>query len=240
MRTPAELAEAGSRLLIAGCDPALSMLNECLGSSTTEIISVPCSSRCALDWLKGGLIHAAGSHLLDRNTSVYNLPVIQSLFPAGSVRVVTLALWEQGLVVRHGNPKSIWSIADLVGKNVRFINREKGSGSRDLLDSELRGAGIPSGRVNGYQRIAHGHLAVTSAVAAGTADCCIAPRSAARCFGLDFIPLVIERFDLALAKSSLKLPAAKALLDLLNRSRFRNKLQTIAGYDTAHTGEMLL
>ncbi len=230
----------GKRLLLAGCDPALSVLSEALHSSGIEIINVPCSSRQALQWLKQGRVHAAGSHLLDRTTGDYNLPIIRRLLPKASVRVITFAVWEQGLVLQHGNPKSIRSIADLGGSDVMLMNREKGSGSRDLLDTGLRRSGIPFKRVRGYDSVARGHLAAAWAVATGTADCCIAPRSAARRFGLDFVPLAVERFDLTFPQASLDLPAAKALFDLLNRSHLRKKLECIAGYDTAHTGEVLV
>jgi len=240
IKSAAGLPEEGKRLLLAGCDPALSLLNDELHSSGIEIVSVPCSSRCALHWLKQGRVHAAGSHLLDHTTGDYNLPIIRRLLPSGSVRVVTFAVWEQGLVVRHGNPKSIRSIADFAKKRVTLMNREKGSGSRDLLDTGLRQFGVQPQQVKGYGSIAQGHLAAAYAVAAGTADCCVAPRSASRRFGLDFIPLAVERFDLSFTRASLELPAAKALLDVLNRSHLRKKLQRIAGYDTEHTGKVLI
>ena len=132
------------------------------------------------------------------------------------------------------------SLADLVNPKVTLINREKGSGSRDLLDSGLREFGIDKKLVAGYTAIAPGHLAAAYAVAVGSVDCCIAPQSAARCFGLDFVPLTVQRFDLTLAKRTLELPAAKALFDLLNRSAFRKKLECIAGYDTSKTGAVLM
>ncbi len=238
IKTPTAVREG--RLLVAGCDPALSLLNELLASSGSEILGVPCSSRRALDWLRRGSVHAAGSHLLDRASGDYNLPVIRRLFPAGAVRVVNFAVWEQGLVLQRGNPKSIRSVADLGGNGITIANRERGSGSRDLLDSSFRKLGIHGENVKGYDSVAAGHLAAAYAVAAGSADCCIAPRSAARCFGLDFVPLAVERFDLSLTRASLELPAAKALLDVLNRSDLRKKLHSIAGYDTAHTGEVLI
>jgi molybdate-binding protein len=240
IKSPAGLPEDGKRLLLAGCDPALSLLHDGLRTSGIEIVGVPCSSRRALQWLKQGRVHAAGSHLLDRATGDYNLPIIRRLLSNAPIRVVTFAVWEQGLVLPRGNPKGIRSIADLVGNNVTIVNREKGSGSRDLLDAGLRRCGIPFERVGGYNCIVQGHLAAAYAVAAGTAGCCIAPRSAARRFGLNFLPLAVERFDLSLTQASLELPAAKALLDLLNRSSLRNKLQCVAGYDTAHTGEILI
>ena len=240
IKSAAASLEGGKRLLIAGCDPALSLLHELLSPSHIEILCVSCSSSWALRWLKKGKVHAAGSHLLDRRTGDYNLPAIRRVLPKASVRVVTFAVWEQGLVVTRGNPKSIRSLADLAGNRVKLMNRERGSGSRDLLDSGLRQFGIPSEQIRGYNSIAHGHLAAAHAVATGTADCCIALRSAARCFGLDFIPLAVERFDLTFMRPTLGLPAAQAVLDLLNRSSLRKKLQSIAGYDTAHTGEILV
>jgi putative molybdopterin biosynthesis protein len=240
IKSPGGLLESDKQLLLAGCDPALSLVHELLSPAGIDIVCVSCSSRWALRWLKQGKIHAAGSHLFDRATGDYNVPIIRRLLPNISLRVVTFAVWEQGLVLRHGNPKGIRSIADLARKDVVLMNREKGSGSRDLLDTGLHQLGIKPARVRGYNSIAQGHLAAAYAVAAGTADCCIAPRSASRCFGLDFIPLAVERFDVSFTRASLELPATKALLDLLNRSSLRKKLQCIAGYDTAHTGEVLV
>ena len=239
VKSPVGTLETSERLLLAGCDPALSLLNETLQASGIEIVSVPSSSRCALQWLKQGRVHAAGSHLLDRTTGEYNVPIIRR-FLSDSARVITFAVWEQGLVVRRGNPKRVRSIADLGGKRVRLTNREKGSGSRDLLDAGLRESDIPSEQVTGYNSVAPGHLAAAYTVASGIADCCIAPRSASRCFGLDFIPLAVERFDLSFSQASFEFPATKALLDTLNRSNFRKKLQCLAGYDTTHTGQVLV
>jgi putative molybdopterin biosynthesis protein len=152
--------------------------------------------------------------------------------------VVTFAIWEQGLVTRAGSP--IRSVDDLTKKGTRLMNREKGAGSREVLDQHLRAAGIPAERVLGYDRIATGHMPAAQAVGEGEADCCIATRSAARAFGLHFIPLATERYDLVIRRQFAKLPAIEALLDALNRSALRRKLEILAGYDTAHTGEVLV
>jgi putative molybdopterin biosynthesis protein len=221
------------RLLIAGCDPGISLLSRHL-----DIVIAPCTSRQALQWLKQGKVHVAGTHLRDSTTGDYNLPIVKHLFPQGTVKVVTFAVWQQGLVTRAGS--DIRGIDDLVRKNVRIINREKGAGSRDVLDQHLRGAGIPSDRVTGYDRIATGHLPAAQAVSQGEADCCIATRSAARAFGLNFIPLTTERYDLVIRRQHAKLPAMQALFDVLNRSALRRKLELLAGYDTTHTGEVLV
>ncbi len=227
-------------LLIAGCDPALSFFEQLFRPQGFRVVTVPCSSRMALDWLKQRRVHVAGSHLRDAVSGEYNLPDVRRLFPKGGVIVVTFAAWEQGLVTGRGNPKAIRSVGDLGRKGVSIINRQKGSGSRSLLDSGLKSAGIQSKAVTGYDRIAEGHLPAAYGVASGSADCCVATRSAARCFGLEFSPLAAERFDLVMMKTTCETPAGAALLDVLNRSGLRQKLRTIAGYDTGRTGAIVM
>lgn len=221
------------RLLIAGCDPGISLLARHL-----DIVVAPSTSRQALDWLKQGKVHVAGTHLRDTLTGDYNVPIVNRLFPPGSVKVVTFAIWEQGLVTRAGSP--IRGVEDLMKKGARLMNREKGAGSREVLDQHLRAAGIPAARIEGYDRIATGHLPAAQSVANNETDCCIATRSAARAFGLHFIPLATERYDLVIRRQFAKLPAVENLLDALNRSALRRKLELLAGYDTAHTGEVLV
>jgi molybdopterin molybdotransferase/putative molybdopterin biosynthesis protein len=234
-KSKAQLFQEGDekRLLIAGCDPGISLIARHL-----DIVTAPCTSRQALQWLKQGKVHVAGTHLRDSASGDYNLPIVKHLFPQGTVKVVTFAIWEQGLVTRTGS--HIRGVDDLVRKDLRIVNREKGSGSRELLDQHLRAAGIPSERINGYDRIAAGHLPAAQAVSLGEADCCIATRSAARAFGLNFIPLATERYDLVIRRQYAKLPAMEALFDALNRSALRRKLELLAGYDTTHTGEVLV
>jgi molybdopterin molybdotransferase/putative molybdopterin biosynthesis protein len=233
--------EDAKRLLVAGCDPGISLLAQHLGRfNDVDLVVAPSSSHQALEWLKEGKVHVAGSHLRDGSSGEYNLPAIKRLFPPSAVKVVTFALWEQGFVITAANPKNIRTVEDLARKDVCIVNREKGAGSRELLDRLLRQAGIPSGRLKGYDRIAFGHLPAALAVSLGDADCCIATRSAARAFGLAFVPLAIERYDLVLRRQYSKLPAVEALLDTLNRAAIRRKLEILAGYDTRHTGEVLV
>jgi putative molybdopterin biosynthesis protein len=237
---PADESE-GKRILVAGCDPGISLLTHHLAKTQgVDLVVAASSSQQALEWLKEDLVHVAGSHLRDVATGDYNLPAIHRMFPHGSVKAVTFAIWEQGLVFTGGNPKNIREVGDLARKDIRFINREKGAGSRDLLDRELRRAGIAPATVRGYDKIAYGHLPAALAVSSGDADCCIATRSAAQAFGLDFLPLATERYDLVIRRSFAKLPAVEALLDGLNRSAIRRKLELLAGYDTSHTGEVRL
>ena len=233
--------EDGKRLLVAGCDPGISLLAQHLTRfDDVDLVVAPSSSQQALEWLKEGKVHVAGSHLRDVSSGEYNLPAIKRLFPKGAVKVVTFAIWEQGLVFQSGNPKSIRGVEDLTKRNVRIVNREKGAGSRELLDQNLRAAGISADKVKGYDRIARGHLPAALAVSLGEADCCIATRSAAHAFGLSFIPLATERYDLVVRRQYVRLPSVQAVFDLLNRSAIRRKLEILAGYDTSHTGEVLV
>jgi putative molybdopterin biosynthesis protein len=228
-----------NRLVVAGCDPGMSVLARHVEKAGVELVPVHANSSKALQLLKAGLIHIAGSHLRDEATGESNLVSVRKLFPRGGVAVFTFAVWEEGFVVAKRNPKSIRDIADLTREGVRMINREPGAGSRALLDSGLRHLGIRRDSVRGYQTIARGHLPAAWQVRLGNADCCIATRGAARVLGLDFIPLVSERYDLVLRKQHLSLPAVQVLLDTLNRNALRRELESLGGYDTATAGKQV-
>ena len=231
---------AQKRLVLAGCDPATSLLARMVEKiSGVEIVSAAASSTLALSWLKEGKVHIAGSHLEDPKTGEFNLPFIRREFPGEDVSVVTFARWEEGLVTAPGNPKGIRKVEDLARKNVRFVNREPGSGSRALLDKLLAGSGVETGKVCGYDRVAYGHLAAAYGVVSQEADVCLATRSAARAFGLGFIPLHSERYDLVMRRRTSDFPAVKAFLDVLQRATLRRKLEVLAGYDTSETGAVV-
>jgi putative molybdopterin biosynthesis protein len=235
-----EESGAQKRLVLAGCDPATGLLARMVEKiGGVEIVSAAASSKLALTWLSEDKVHIAGSHLEDAKTGEFNLPYIRKVFPDGDFTVVTFARWEEGLVVAPGNPKAIRKIEDLARKNVRFVNREPGSGSRALLDKCLEKAGVGAHQVLGYERIAYGHLAAAYCVVSQEADVCLATRSAAQTFGLTFIPLHSERYDLVMRKRTTDLPAAKAFLDVLQRATLRRKLEVLAGYDTSDTGALV-
>jgi putative molybdopterin biosynthesis protein len=231
---------AQSRLVLAGCDPAMHLLARMVEKAAgVEIISAPASSKLALTWLKEGKVHIAGTHLEDQSTGEFNLPFIRKEFPVADMLVVTFASWEEGLVSAPGNPKRIRKVEDLTRKDIRFVNRELGSGSRALLDQLLAKGGIGAAKVRGYDRVASGHLAAAYRVLSGDADSCLATRSAAQAFGLDFTPLRSERYDLAMRQATADLPAVKAFLDVLQRATLRRKLEVLAGYDTSQTGRLV-
>jgi putative molybdopterin biosynthesis protein len=229
-----------SRLLIAGCDPAMPALARyLLKHANIEVITAGCSSTLAMQRLKERKIHIGGTHLRSESKEGSSLEVIEKFFPKGGIRVATFASWEEGFVVANGNPKKITRPEDLGRKDLMLVNREVGSGSRYLLDSLLLKAGIPPAKVRGYQRIADGHILAAWHVHSGQADCCIATRASARVFGLDFIPLVTERFDLIIPDRFWDMSAVQTLMDILNRSSLRRELEALGGYDTSQTGRLV-
>ena len=223
---------AEGRLLIAGCDPAVSVLSRHLQRAKVELVSAPVNSSLALDLLRRRLTHVAGTHLgkaAEKIAAAAGRP--------GRFEIFRLAVWEQGLVLARGNPRKIRTVEHLANPLVRLANRERGSGSRQLLDARLRAEGIPRGAVQGYDdEPAAGHLAAAWRVYAGAADCCVATRSAAWAFGLDFLPLASERYDLVIRKEHLSLPAVARLIETLNHAALRRELETLCGYDTRDTG----
>jgi molybdate-binding protein/DNA-binding XRE family transcriptional regulator len=232
--------ELGNRILVAGCDPAISVLARHLQPAGIELVLVHRNSSQALQLLKKGAVHIAGVHLKDEASGESNIPEIKRQFPNGAIAVISFSVWEEGIVTARGNPKRIDGVADLARPDISLMNRESGSGSRILLDSHLKRLGISGRRVRGYDQIALGHLPAAWQVRCGVADCCIATRAAAKIYGLSFSPLVSERYDFAIRKKHLDLPTLQTLLDALNRSRFRRELESFGGYDTKTTGQRML
>lgn len=227
-------------ILVAGCDPGISVLGRHMQPTGVDLVLVHRNSSQALTLLKEGCVHIAGTHLRDESTGESNVPEVGRLFPKNSIAVVTFAVWEEGIVTARGNPKGIAGIEDLARADISIVNREKGAGSRNLLDSHLKQLKIPTKSVRGYGRAAAGHLPAAWQVRLGAADCCIATRAAARVFGLGFIPLVSERYDLAIRRRHLESPAIQTLLETLNRLSFRRELESFGGYDTRAAGQRIL
>lgn len=229
-----------NRLLVAGCDPGISVLSRHVQAEGIELVLAHRNSSQALSLLKEGCVHIAGTHLRDEASGESNLPEIGRLFSKNSVAVISFATWEQGLVTARGNPRSIRGIDDFSRKDIRIVNREKGSGSRTLLDARLKRTGIATRSVRGYDDLASGHLPAAWRVQFGAVDCCIATGAAARLFGLHFVPLVSERYDLVIRRQDLDLPQMQNLLDTLCRSNFRRELEGLGGYDTRVAGLRVL
>ncbi|HEX5493187.1 MAG TPA: molybdopterin biosynthesis protein [Mycobacteriales bacterium] len=190
--------------------------------------------------LRDGLCHLAGSHLLDPATGEYTLPYVDRLLGADAdIAVVRLAHRDQGLIVAPGNPLNVGGVEDLTRSGLRYVNRQRGAGTRVLLDHELTRRGIDPARVSGYSREAHTHLAVAAAVAAGRADAGMGILAAARAFDLDFVPAAQEPYDLVLRASVLSDELLAPLWALLDVAEFRDAVEALGGYSCAETGRRI-
>ncbi len=216
-------------------DLALEHIAEHLGKHV-NLLSLPVGSLDGLVNLRQGLCQISGSHLLDENGE-YNTPFVRHLFPDREVEVVTLAYRTQGLIVAEGNPKKIKSLNDLVRSNVRFVNRNAGSGTRLWLDAELRRQKLSVEKIAGYQNPVKTHSEAASLIQVGKADVSLGLQAAAHQHGLDFIPLFEERYDIVLPREEEK--NLNPLLDFIQTADFRALLSSLTGYNARHTGEMV-
>ena len=189
--------------------------------------------------LRDGLCHLAGSHLLDPASGEYTLPYLDRILGGRPVAVIRLAHRDQGLIVQPGNPLGLTEIKDLARAGVRYVNRQRGAGTRVLLDHQLRLLGISPEAVDGYQREQHTHLAVAAAVAAGRADTGLGIMAAARAFGLDFVPVTREPYDLVVPVAALDGPLLAPLWALLDSDPFRAEVAALGGYATEEMGRRI-
>jgi putative molybdopterin biosynthesis protein len=190
--------------------------------------------------LKRGEAHLAGTHLLDEETGEYNVSYIKKLIPDKKVVLVNLAYRTQGFIVPKGNPKGIKGFKDLARKDVVFVNRQAGAGTRLLTDLYLRKMSIDPKDVNGYHHEEYTHMAVAAAVLSGAADTGLAVLSAAQALGLDFIPVAQERYDLAILQEFYDTPMLQALLGIIREDRaFREQIVAMGGYDVSEMGKVI-
>ena len=189
--------------------------------------------------LRQGRSHLGGSHLFDAGTKTYNIPYIRRYLPDLPLKLINLAWRQQGLMVLPGNPENIHTIADLTRKGVRFINRQRGAGTRVLLDYLLQEEGLEAGAIQGYEREEYTHMAVAVNVLSGTADAGLGILAAARALGLDFIPLLPERYDLVVPESTFHDPRFQTLLAVIRSDAFQDAAQDLGGYDLQDCGKIL-
>ncbi len=230
--------EAIERTVVAAGshDPMLDLLGQFLAArfSGYRLASANVGSLGGLVAQRRGEAHLSGTHLLDPDTGEYNVPTIRRTLGDLPVLVVTFAHREQGLIVAAGNPLGIRSLDDL--PRARYVNRQRGAGTRVLLDYELARRGIVPEQIEGYEREEYTHLAVAAAVASGSADCGLGIRSAAMALELDFIPMTHERYDLVIPRAYLALPMIEHTLALLHDAEFRAAVAAQPGYDVTEMG----
>lgn len=207
---------------------------------TLSLVSTNVGSLGGLVALRDGLCHVAGSHLLDPETGSYTLPYLAQMMPDRDLAVIRLVHRQQGLLVPAGNPRGITGLPDVAGSDLRYVNRQRGAGTRMLLDHELRRAGIDAAAIAGYEREEPTHLAVAAAVSAGRADCGMGILAAARSFGLDFVPVAEEPYDLVTDAGGLDEPLLQPLWELIARPAFQQSVEALGGYSTRESGHRIL
>jgi putative molybdopterin biosynthesis protein len=232
---------SGTIVAIGSHDLVLDLAASALraGDPRVTLASSNVGSLGGLVALRDGLCHIAGSHLLDPATGEYTLPYLDRILASRDVSVVRLVHRDQGLMVAAGNPLALKGIDDLTRPGVRYVNRQRGAGTRVLLDHELRERGISADAIDGYQREEPTHLAVAAAVAAGRADAGLGITAAARAFGLDFLPVTREPYDLVVAARDVDSPRLAPLWALLESRRFRAAVRDLGGYGTEEMGRRI-
>ncbi len=224
-------------LIVAGCNPALPLLEAPLALLDPPIGFTwwPCTSSEALRLAAAGLVHAAGVHLRGRSGGYNTGPAGESL--GAGTEVIGFSAWREGLVVRPDLSDAVGGVADVVAAGLRLVNREPGAEARRVLDRELASLNVPGADVPGYQTTATGHLQVADAIAAGLADAGVASEPAALAYGLAFVPLAAERFDLVIPARQAASREVQALVRVLSSRWLIDQLASLPGYDPAPCGQ---
>ncbi|MBW1941464.1 MAG: molybdopterin biosynthesis protein [Deltaproteobacteria bacterium] len=188
--------------------------------------------------LRKGICHLSGSHLLDIETSEYNISYVKRYLKGNKVNLVHLVERDQGLIVAKGNPKEINGLEDLTRDDISFVNRQAGSGTRILLDYTLDQLGLPSDAITGYEHEEFTHMAVAVDILSGAADCGVGIYAAAKALDLDFIPMAREQYDLIIPSAAMEQPNIKVLMETIGSRNFRDRVLALGGYDPGKSGEI--
>jgi putative molybdopterin biosynthesis protein len=236
-RPPDELEH--TIVAIGSHDMTLDLLAQFLAGRGRRLASANVGSLGGLVALQRGETHLAGSHLLDPASGEYNLSYIRQYLPARAVKVVAFVGRQQGLLVLRGNPMGIHTLQDLARPEVRFVNRQRGAGTRVLLDYQLGLLGIAQEAVKGYNQEEYTHLAVAAAVASGRADCGLGIAAAAQALELDFVPLFEEKYELVVPAEFYHSELLAPLWEILVDQAFRKAVATLPGYDASKMGNLI-
>jgi putative molybdopterin biosynthesis protein len=234
-------AEINSTLLMAGCDPAAVLLADWLARrrSPAAPVVLSCSSGKALEALLERRVHVAGVHLRDPKSGDFNSRVVRRGVKRHPAMLVNFARWELGIATAPRNPLSIRGFADLARLDMKIANRELGSGARAALDEAIAELGLRVQKIEGYRREFSGHLEVAAAIARGEATFGVTIRVAADVYGLGFVPIREERYDLVILKRDLDSTAVQAMLDALNSRALASEVAQLCAYDTAQMGKIM-
>lgn len=228
-------------VVIGSHDPLLDELADMMHGANRSVYmsSSHVGSMGGIMAVRRGEAHAAGCHLLDTETGEYNRSFIRKYFPRGGVRLVSCVQRQQGLMLAPDNPLQIASFQDLGREGIRYVNRQKGSGTRILMDYLCRREGLDPGRIQGYEREEFTHTSVAAQIAGGTADAGLGILSAARLYGLDFLPVCMEEYDLLIPDDAWDAPVVRQLISTLKSREFRDRILAMGGYALTDPGEVL-
>ena len=235
------LADIENSLVVIGShDPLIDEIAQLIhaNNSALSVASTHVGSMGAIVAAKRGENHCGGIHLLDEASGTYNEPYLEKHFPKGGVRQVECVYRQQGLMVAPGNPLGIASLADLAVEGRSFVNRQKGSGTRILSDYICKQEGIDSGKIYGYDHEEFTHTAVAALVEAGSADAGMGIYSAAKMYGLDFVPICEEQYDLLVPDYAWDTPMVQGLLQVLRSDAFRTRMEELGGYRVDQPGRV--
>lgn len=238
-RRPAEIRQ--TIVAIGSHDLTLDLIAQFLATKGAgrRLSSANVGSLGGLVALRRGEAHLAGSHLLDPESGQYNISYVKRYLPDQALKLVALVGREQGWIVPAGNPKGLFGWDDMTNPDLKIVNRQRGAGTRVLLDYELAQRGIDPSTIPGYEREEYTHLAVAAAVASGTADTGLGIHAAARALDLDFIPLAQERYELVIPEENYQDELLLPLLDLLSDKEFQAAVAALPGYDVGIMGEVV-
>lgn len=227
-------------VIIGSHDLILDVIADIMPNKYTNmhVSSTHVGSMGGLMSLKRGEAHMAPIHLLDEATGEYNVSYVKRMFrePMALIKGVDRV---QGIMVKKGNPLGINGIEDLADGKVRYVNRQRGAGTRVLFDYQLKQAGIEPESIKGYDREMATHMAVAASVASDSADAGMGVLSAAQAMGLDFIPVGVEEYDFVIRKDFLELPHVKAFIEILQSEDFQNRINELGGYEFTKAGEIV-
>jgi putative molybdopterin biosynthesis protein len=228
-------------VVVGSHDNTLDILADQLRTShkTITLSSSHVGSTGGLMAIKRGGCHLAGSHLLDTEDGSYNISYVKRFLPDMGIRIVNLVFRDQGLILARGNPRQIKGIEDLARGDIRFINRQGGSGTRILLDYRIREMKIDPSMIHGYENEEFTHMAVAAAVLSQAADVGMGIYAAAKALGLDFIPVVTEQYDLIIPEAHVESENMKVLLETIGSAPFKKRVEALGGYSTRKTGEII-
>lgn len=231
---------SGTLVVIGSHDPLIDELCDLMHSENRDIFvsSSHVGSMGGIMSIRRGECHVAGCHLLNEADGTYNTAFIEKYFPKGGVRQVECVGRTQGLMVAPGNSLGIKAISDISREGIRYVNRQKGSGTRILTDYLCKKEGIDTASVYGYDREEFTHTSVAAQIASGTADAGMGIYSAAQLYGLDFVPICIEQYDLLIPDSAWDTPMVQQLIATLKSDEFRSRLEALGGYTVENPGEV--